>query len=143
MALLPSACASGRVRPGTGDISFRLTWTGTADLDLYVLSPLGERVDFIRRRAASGGALDVDCNVHGTEPCAVPMENIFWPKRAAPPGKYLFWAAVANHQGLLPEDTYRLEVRFGRLVVHAHDGPVSELDDEPAVAAILLPGEGR
>lgn len=65
-ALLLGACASAGVRPGTGNLTFRLTWDGRADLDLYVLSPLGERIDFITRRVASGGTLDVDCNRHRT-----------------------------------------------------------------------------
>ena len=47
VVLVSTGCASADVRPGTGDLSFRLTWTGSADLDLYVRSPLGEQIYFL------------------------------------------------------------------------------------------------
>ena len=75
--LLSTGCASTDLRPGTGDLSFRLTWTGSADFDLYVRSPLGEQIYFLDRLAPSGGTLDVDCNVRGRQ-CREPMENIYW-----------------------------------------------------------------
>lgn len=109
LVLLTSACASTGPKPGTGAIAFRLHWTGVADLDLYVLSPLGERIDFIQRQVASGGVLDIDCNV-GMQKCARPMENVFWPRGNAPKGSYQYWIVVANTEGLDEADTYRLQV---------------------------------
>ena len=143
-----SACRSAGVRPGTGDISFRLTWSGIADLDLYVKNSLGERVDFIFRRVDSGGMLDVDCNVR-SDPgsvmkdadaglCPRPMENIFWPKGDAPPGAYTFWVVVANPEGLEETDEYLVEVRLGKKVVQKHSGTIADLSLSPFVAEYVL-----
>ncbi|MDY7096434.1 MAG: hypothetical protein SX243_25975 [Acidobacteriota bacterium] len=107
-----TGCAStapqpGTVRPGTGDLAFRLLWSGSADLDLYVVSALGEPIDYVRRTAPSQGTLDVDCNV-GESRCPEPMENIFWPRNTAPPGDYRVWIVLADPKGLTEDDEYRL-----------------------------------
>jgi len=130
-------CASAGPRPQTGEISFRLTWSGRADVDLYVDSPLDERVFFLRPTSESGGQLDVDCN-YGDNDCPQPMENIFWPRGGAPAGEYRYWALVADHAAVEPADRYRLEVRLGRQVVRVHEGRVSDLDREPESRTIVL-----
>lgn len=138
-----AGCASGP-RPGTGDISFRLLWTGESDLDLYVRSPLGDRVDFVRRVSESGGTLDVDCNVANaieTNLCSEPMENIFWPRGSAPAGEFRFWAFVADPKGLKPEDVYKVEVRKGKKVVRTEIGKVVDLQTEPPIWTVEYPGE--
>jgi len=127
LALLVVACASTAVRPGTGHLTFRLTWTGPADLDLYVQSPLGERVNFLHREVGSGGALDVDCNV-GEVLCPDPMENIFWPRNGAPTGSYRYWVVIANPDGLQPSDTYHLKVLVRGELVAERGGPIAELE---------------
>jgi hypothetical protein len=94
---LASACASSaRRNAGTGDIAFRLLWEGPADLDLYVISPLDEPIDFTRRVCESGGQLDVDCNAAPDRMCARPIENVFWPVGRAPSGEYRVWVQLAN-----------------------------------------------
>lgn len=141
---LVAGCASGRLRPGTGDISFRLLWTGRYDLDLYVTSPLGERIDFNRREAPSGGMLDIDCNVESvieTNPCSEPMENIFWPKGRAPEGEFRFWVVIADAKGDLgEEDVFKVEVRQGQTIVREEIGRVVDLRSEPPIWAITYPG---
>lgn len=137
LAVLWLACASAGPRPQTGEISFRLTWTGRADVDLYVTSPLDERVYFLRPSSESGGLLDVDCN-YGDNDCPAPMENIFWPRGGAPAGEYRYWALVADHATVSPADRYRIEVRLGRRVVRAHEGSVGDLDRQPASHTIVL-----
>lgn len=144
--LLVAGCATGRIRPGTGDISFRLLWTGESDLDLYVVSPLDERIDFVRRASASGGLLDVDCNVRTaieTNICSEPMENIFWPKGKAPVGEYRFWTFVSDAHGLKDEDVFKLEIRKGRNVVRTEVGRVIDLRDEPPIWTIDYEGPSR
>jgi hypothetical protein len=124
---IATSCASLAGKPQIGDISFRLTWTGEADLDLYVESPLGERVDFTIRSVASGGMLDVDCNVRHNM-CPVPMENIFWPRGTAPFGTYRYTVNDATAEGTQPEGgTYTLEVRIGNKIVKRHTGTTNSL----------------
>lgn len=154
-ALLAGACASAGPRPGTGDLSFRLAWEGEADLDLYVLSPLGERINFLHRDAPSGGLLDIDCNVTVSEPvrtesgqttlvnrktrCPTPLENIYWPRGGAPAGVYRIQVVLADGEGALLPDRYRLEIRFGRSVVQRLEGGVLELDLRPLARLIAFP----
>ena len=155
-AALAAGCAAGRPRPGVGDLSFRLAWEGEADLDLYVLSPLGERIDFSRRAAPSGGQLDIDCNVTlpGRAPspeasgepapvkvrCPHPLENVFWPEGAAPPGPYGVQVLLADGEGARTGDHWALEVRFGRQVVRRWDGNVPALATAPFTLNIDYPG---
>ena len=137
LALLSVACASTTAQPGTGHVTFRLTWTGLADLDLYVRSPLGERVDFLHREVDSGGALDIDCNVRAFL-CAHPMENIFWPRGTAPPGSYKYWVVIANPAGLQMSDTYYLRALVRGEVVSEQRGRLTELEEQPLTAWIDL-----
>jgi len=142
LLLLLAACASSGPKPGVGDISFRLLWTGESDLDLYVMSPLGERIDFVRRSAESGGMLDVDCNVQSvieTNICSEPMENIFWPKGTAPEGEYRFWTVIADPRGLKEEDVFKIEVRKGRKIVREEIGRIVDLRDEPPIWNVEYP----
>jgi len=137
VACLLAACASSGLRPGTGDLSFRITWAGMADLDLYAISPHGERLSFIRPQVESGGVLDIDCNARpdptldsGDDSswlCLKPMENIFWPKGDAPEGTYKYWVVLADTEGMKASDEYRLEVRLGKQVVRTRSGRVAEL----------------
>lgn len=153
---LAAGCATGQPRPGVGDLSFRLAWEGEADLDLYVLSPLGERIDFARRVAPSGGQLDIDCNVtrpervrapeggEGLVPvkvrCPHPIENVFWPEGAAPPGAYGVQVLLADGEGARAGEHWALEVRFGRQVVRRWDGNVPALATAPFTLNIDYPG---
>lgn len=117
--LLVAGCGSAGVRPGLGDLSFRLTWTGAADLDLYVLSPLEERICFLDRSSPSGRELDVDCNLWSREPCALPMKNDLWRRSAAPKGVCRDWVTVADGEGATDENADRVEVRQERRIVSA------------------------
>ncbi len=122
-----SSCASAPAGPGSGDISFRLIWTGSADLDLYVVSPLGERVDFTTRSVGSGGTLDVDCNVRNNQ-CPAPMENVFWPRHMAPLGDYRYTINDATEEGIEPDaGAWVLEVRVLGRVVKQHSGTTASL----------------
>lgn len=98
--LVLAGCASSPpLVPGTGDVSFRLVWSGTTDLDLHVEDPSGEQLSFIQRETRSGGILDIDCNAGPEQLCWHPIENVYWPEGAA------------------PEGTYRYRVEFFRLAV--------------------------
>lgn len=134
------ACSSTAPKPKTGDVSFRVTWTGESDIDLYVRSPLGEQINYVLPGSDSGGELDIDCNFHGVRMCEVPMENIFWPPNRAPHGSYVVWIILPDPTGLLPEDEYRLEVRFGREVIWRVEGLVTELQERTPVLEVNFPG---
>lgn len=114
--LVTAGCASIPTA-GTGDIAFRLLWSGLSDLDLHVLDPAGDHLSFVRREAASGGRLDVDCNGSSDQVCERPIENVFWPEGAAPAGEYRVWVETMS---ILPAETplqARLLVMEGERVV--------------------------
>jgi hypothetical protein len=72
---------------GSGDVRISLTWNNINDLDLHVIDPSGEEINYNHRASASGGLLDIDMNA--SPPYRRPaVENVFWPDRAAPPGVY-------------------------------------------------------
>lgn len=79
-------------RPGeaatrTGVVQVSLRWSSTADLDLSVIDPHGNPVDYSHRHAADGGQLDVDANAACRAPTSTPVENVIWPS-SAPDGTY-------------------------------------------------------
>ena len=71
----------------TGDVRVTLSWNDSADLDLAVIDPNGESVNFDVRSSSSGGQLDVDANSGCSEALTEPAENIIWPDNA-PAGIY-------------------------------------------------------
>ncbi|MDA8020996.1 MAG: hypothetical protein MPN21_26460 [Thermoanaerobaculia bacterium] len=155
---LLSGCAS--TRPGTGDLSFRLLWDGSADLDLHAEDPHGRHVGTqmsfasaqdaaaLRRQLAEytrleneldhvpKGILDVDCNADPERMCKRPIENIFWPTGTAPRGTYEVW--VHHFQNVTGDDgvPYFLEIRRGERVVQTIRGTVAE--DDPTSERISV-----
>lgn len=85
---------------GTGEVQVNITWNSTADVDLYVVDPLGEEIYYADRNSASGGILDIDSNAAcGTD--GPRAENIFWPFGVVPPrGEYTvrvnYWSACGE-----------------------------------------------
>lgn len=146
VVLLAAGCAS-TVQPGTGDVSFRLRWDGTADLDLHVVDPVGRHVgveqpglgvdhaahqaDVESWRAAAeahpdvpAGILDVDCNADPERACPRPIENVYWPTGTAPRGTYRVWVRWFQDVYSQEPAAYVLEVRRGEQVVERFEGVV-------------------
>lgn len=66
-----------------GEVTVSLMWHTKDDLDLHVVCPNGEHIQFNHKKAGQGW-LDVDMNPrHDT---SEPVENVFWD--SCPPGKY-------------------------------------------------------
>ncbi len=74
----------------TGDLQFNLTWNTANDVDLHVIEPGGNEIDWTNTVSVSGGELDVD-DVDGYGP-----ENIFW-AATVPAGTYSVF--VENFDG--------------------------------------------
>jgi len=96
----------------TGDVQISLIWFNVNDLDLHCIDPRGEFIYYARSRSSTGGTLDVDMNGAGPTTNR-PVENIYWPKGAAPLGKYqVFVHHYANH-GAPDPTSYKVNVLIG------------------------------
>ena len=85
-----------------------LGWDDRNDLDLAVICPNGQRIDF-RNRAACGGALDIDRNAAGGPTTRTPVENVVFDQNPAP-GRYRI---VVDYFDRVdgPNTPYRVTVR--------------------------------
>ena len=112
--------SGGQQQPaGTGDVAFRLTWSTTADLDLFVQEPNGNVIFFGNPMSSTGGMLDVDSNAGCGTTRANPIENIFWPTGRAPRGQFIYWV---DHFGCGPSSSFTLQVLRGTSVVATQGG---------------------
>lgn len=69
-----------------GRMQVILGWDDRNDLDLFVICPNGQRINF-RNRLACGGSLDLDRNAMGGPTTRTPVENIVF-EGSPPPGRY-------------------------------------------------------
>jgi hypothetical protein len=147
VAIIAAATLTGcaTLKPGTGDISFRLRWEGSADLDLHVVDPIGrhiglahvlrseesEEAQLRQERSekaqadhpdAAPGILDIDCNADSEKICAKPIENIFWPTSTALRGSYEVWVHYFQDISGEKDVPYVLEIRRGERVVERQNG---------------------
>ena len=110
----------------TGDVSFRLTWSGKQDLDLYVVEPSGEQIYWDHTQSATQGQLDVDSNFPCSDTSPSPTENIFWPEGKAPHGTFTFWVDHYDSCDGSTTASFTLRVFEGEVVVRTINGTISE-----------------
>ena len=94
---------------GSGDVRISLMWNNRNDLDLHVLDPNGEEINYQHRRARSGGLLDIDMNA-GAPLRAPAVENIFWPERGAPAGRYKVYVNFYARHDSVDETPFTVRV---------------------------------
>ncbi len=101
---------------GTGDVQVTLLWAGDADVDLHVIDPAGEELDYSTPFSSSGGQLDRDeipeCGETGDH-----AENVFWPTGAAPPGQYQAYVHYYGGCGTGASQTVQLTITVRGTVV--------------------------
>ena len=94
-------CLSG-ICAGLGDLSISLQWDTEHDLDLRVVAPNGDTIDFGNDGpfgVVGGGQLDVDSHAacrdsRDAQGNPTPgVENIFWPQGGAPDGEYIIYVS--------------------------------------------------
>jgi len=85
-----------------GDVQVQMRWNNTADVDLHVTDPCGNRIDHLTPRATCQGftgSLDRNANdEHDPNPVTNPEENITWP-HGAPRGHYRIRIRMQDDRG--------------------------------------------
>jgi len=114
----------------TGDISFRLQWNGSQDLDLYVTEPSGETVYYDNKLSSTGGQLDLDANFPCDSSNQSGTENVFWPAGSAPRGNYTVWAGYYSSCYGSSAVSYTISVLQGTRVVETFSETLSVEDEE-------------
>jgi len=77
-----------------GGLTISLMWDTRDDLDLYVITPAGDTINYGNRKSKCGGHLDVDANY--TTKTDTPVENIFWEGEGPPQGLYKWFVRNAG-----------------------------------------------
>lgn len=126
--------AGGKVTDN--ELRVSLSWHNYDDLDIHVIEPSGERIDFRNRRSRrTGGELDVDMNA-GRGTSRTPVENIAWPNKV-PDGKYK--VIVNNFQRReRTEEGFTVEVENGGQLSHYSSTKNPESGRDVNVATLLL-----
>ena len=107
----------------TGDVRVTLTWGDTADLDLAVVDPNGETINYDATTSSSGGQLDVDANGGCSAAITSPAENIIWGD-TGPSGQYVARVSLFDDCGVATSHAFVLQVLIGGVPVqlYATDG---------------------
>lgn len=125
--LLPRSTLPPGIIVGEGDVQVTLIWENDADMDLHVIDPDGYEISYSDRAAPSGGELDLD-TVPDTGDSGPHAENIFWPERGAPPGRYEVYVRAFSGSG-----GYYMEIRVGGVIVHQESGSLSSPESSERV----------
>jgi Ca-activated chloride channel family protein len=96
-----------------GDIRISLMWNNRNDLDLHVVTPTGEEINFNSPQDSTGGRLDTDRNLYGET--LRPVENVYWSENAAVPGNYrVFVRNYANNEPGTYATPFQVEIKNGK-----------------------------
>lgn len=130
----------GGVPAGTAPerLEVALTWTGNADLDLWVRSPSGELV-WWSVSPVGAAALDLDVVPPTPSEIGPHTERIVWPAGTASHGEYVAWPRFES-AGWGPQTsaTYSLTIRLGATILATDGGPIGAPDTVgPAVRTLL------
>jgi hypothetical protein len=125
---LPTTTTQPEPTLGTGDVQFTLRWNSKADLDIAVLDPNNEEINFDRPRSSSGGQLDVDSNSECATAVTNPVENVFWPVGKSLDGLYKVQVRYYDECGdAVGPQSFTLTARIGGV----------EVALQPAASALL------
>ena len=133
------APANGTV-VGTGDIRVTETWANTNDIDVWVVTPAGDRIYYGEPTDTTGGELDVDANADCSDRTTRPVENVFWATGTAPPGEYKVYAnlyTTCDDNPAATPVTVSITVK-GQTVYSSQVTPSVENPDDEFAQAVLV-----
>lgn len=114
--------------PGNPRFNLKFDNELEVDLDLHVLTPLGEHIYFGDPYSSSGGALDIDCI------CACPDENIFFPlDDSAPKGTYKYWVNFYDDCSFGSISNFTVRVIKGNRIITTKEGTLRTVNDNSII----------
>jgi len=119
-----------------GEVTITLAWQTTDDLDLHILEPSGELLNFENKIVSSGGRLDIDKNA-GEILINEPIENIYYPSKP-PRGKYGIFVHYFGSKSGAVRIPYRVFINIGGVQKQISGAHYSE-GDMHAVYEFLIP----
>ena len=113
-----------------------LAWDDRNDLDLAVICPSGQRIDY-RNRNGCGGSLDIDRNAAGGPTTRTPVENVVFDQNPAP-GRYRI---VVDYFDRVdgPATPYRVTVRQEGQPDRVITGPARQGQRDQVVGEFTVP----
>lgn len=110
----------------SGEVQFSLVWESKTDLDLHVITPIGERIFYKSRVGASRGELDVDRNANSRKLTNEPVENVRWLEGDPISGRYTVWVHLFRGRNENSTD-FKLMSKTGS-DVDIQEGQVSQVN---------------
>ena len=126
----------------TGEIEVSLIWENTNDLDLHVLDPDGEIINFANPNSTSGGELDVDknaaCNSLLT---SEPVEHIVWKDLSPPVGSYRIFVNYYANCDASVSTPFQVELKVGDSPLKSFSGTAGSVDETLQVSEFVYTGK--
>ena len=125
---------AGAIQGTPGNPRFNLQFTNkeNVDLDLHVLTPMGNEIYF-SNPSADGGQLDVDCAC-GSCPNGA-NENIYWVPGTAPHGQYKVWVKYYGSCGATnASSTFTLRILNQNSIIQTYTGTLSNNQESNKVS---------
>lgn len=120
-----------------GPLQVILAWNDINDLDLVVVCPSGESINF-RYPAAAGGRLDCDANM-GAPLTTRPVEEISW-ENQPPSGRYQVYVSPFNmHNAARPLSAYRILVILNGRHIRSIRGRIGKRNAPKLVCDFQVP----
>jgi hypothetical protein len=102
-----------------------LSWSGTADFDLAVIEPSGDRLDYGLTSSSTGGVFGGDANGGCTSASPEPSETAYW-ETEAPTGDFVIEVAHVFPCEDESPVSYTVTVTLGGEVIETFEGELSE-----------------
>jgi hypothetical protein len=126
-------------RAERGKFEITLSWRSSADLDLAVVCPGGQTINF-QQQTNCGGRLVLDMNAGGISQAQNPVEHIIWD---TPPAPNTLFRVVANYYSRRnapqAEAPFSILVRLNNDVVHEHSGILTGPGDTKSIDVKVPP----
>jgi len=108
-----------------GLVTLQLEWEGSSDLDLWVITPIGDTINYKNPNGKGGMRLDFDANADESKLLKLPVEHVYLPYEAKNyKGTYQVWINLYDlrKNRAIVQVPYSLSVKYkGNLIRNGSD----------------------